>query len=118
MEGLNHTPGPWVTYDDGITQVIASDKDRTLRMGCVFHDSKNLDVVQANARLIAAAPEMLEALMLAHEELLNIARLQDWHAEAFRGRIEKMTTAIEKATGSRIDEAQRGTTPSADPNGI
>lgn len=104
MKTMKHTPGPWVTYDDDITQVIASDKDRTLRMGCVFHDSKNLDVVQANARLIAAAPEILEALILAYEELLDIARLQDWHSEPFRGKIDKMTMTIEKATGMKIEE--------------
>lgn len=107
MEKLKHTPGPWVTYDDDITQVIASDKDRTLRMGCVFHDSKNLDVVQANARLIAAAPDMLKALVNEYRGICltsNCPSDEPCYGEP-KGRCgEEMRIAIERATGMTIEE--------------
>ena len=99
MEGLKHTPGPWVVDEIGppheYTRYVVRAEGRGQIMKTIDED---------DARLIAAAPEMLEALMLAHEELLNIARLQDWHSETFRGKIEKITTAIVKATGAKIDE--------------
>lgn len=101
MKKLKHTPGPWVTYDDDITQVIASDKDRTLRMGCIFHDSKNLDVVQANARLIAAAPEMLEALVY----LLKVTDpYRTGGMQHQREAISMSIAVIEKATGMKFGE--------------
>jgi len=57
---VSHTPGPWTTggyyikADDG-KRLIA---DLAMSMGCVSLDDEGL----ANARLIAAAPEMLEML--------------------------------------------------------
>ena len=64
-----HTPGPWfgVPYGDGDSLVICSDQHGQWRIcfmatpGDMFsHD--RMDTIRANARLIAAAPELLEAL--------------------------------------------------------
>lgn len=66
---MNHTPGPWIGTKAGPTMegycqgdAVASIEHNTLVAGC-FSDVKGGPVVaEANARLIAAAPELLEAL--------------------------------------------------------
>jgi hypothetical protein len=55
-----HTPGPWELNGDTIT-----GKDTDLNrspIATVSHFYRNREIDQANARLIAAAPELLEAL--------------------------------------------------------
>lgn len=65
---LDHTPGPWEIYDRG-------EKRRGLRYWLRGVDSeiggvRIADVVTAaNARLIAAAPEMLETLIKLYRGL-------------------------------------------------
>ena len=64
-----HTPGPWIHAHSGPVMqgysqpfAIAQKGERNLVAG-VFGDVKGgVDVTEANARLIAAAPELLEAL--------------------------------------------------------
>lgn len=75
-----HTPGPWIWYacNDGAIRIkIPNRKDggRTLLacIGLPLTNGSSLDRWytekgdEANARLIAAAPEMLEALRLINE---------------------------------------------------
>lgn len=57
-----HTPGPWILdYDNGSTQDILSLKHGGI---CTVRRAGRHDnaTFAANARLIAAAPELLEAL--------------------------------------------------------
>ncbi len=55
MIGFKHTPGPWCyLYENGYCGEIIADKGRSV---CTFVDEPNAD----DARLIAAAPELLEA---------------------------------------------------------
>ena len=53
---MNHTPGPWHTAGDQGVQ-IRSAKDQIAKVWTMRGNEW-----KANARLIAAAPEMLEAL--------------------------------------------------------
>ena len=62
---MNHTPGPW--HCNGQTvygPLTEGDRDYICTCGDVVHDEH-----AANARLIAAAPELLAALrgIMAHE---------------------------------------------------
>lgn len=65
-EQATHTPGPWTTYREGERWGIEAPSDSIV----VFGDSrdacgvygKDTEEMKANARLIAAAPDMLEAL--------------------------------------------------------
>lgn len=77
-----HTPGPWPTRESAthITVTNASGD-------AVFHDDKRIPGVMADARLIAAAPELLEACKAA---------LSDDQPY-----IEKCRAAITKATGEQ-----------------
>ena len=63
---MSHTPGPWFNangMDDCNVYVATTDKTSTIRIvSChgVFVEGER----KANARLIAAAPELLEALKM------------------------------------------------------
>ena len=53
---VGHTPGPWVVRTTGLSSYVEAREGDISIAEC--HD----DCSEANARLIAAAPEMLEAL--------------------------------------------------------
>ena len=56
VRAMSHTPGPWTTKETGyLNQMI----DVEPSIGCVYGVG---DKGQANARLIAAAPDLLAAL--------------------------------------------------------
>ena len=64
MKNQKRTPGPWIA--------IASD-GKQVGLPMICHES------QADAQLIAAAPEMLESLETAHRVLLLANKLQSAH---------------------------------------
>lgn len=74
---IRHTPGPW--YTDGPYTVSAKDHRA---MGqtpiATIHGFVGTDGREANARLIAAAPDMLAALRELIEQLEAIG-IPDWH---------------------------------------
>ncbi len=65
-----HTPGPWcVTRSDwGQPQFISASGDTPLVALCGYVSEKT--TVSSNSRLIAAAPEMLEALTASNRTLI------------------------------------------------
>lgn len=63
-----HTPGPWVT-EHGVPDVMTAD--RKILLAEVMVDPCGFEEAQANARLIAAAPALLEALE-------NVTDWLDW----------------------------------------
>ena len=84
MTQFKGTPGPWTGKDVG----IAKQDDAGLQLGFIMtFDEKRRDECAANARLIATAPELLEAL-------------QDLQARAcIYVNTSKAKAAINKATG-------------------
>lgn len=78
MSGAKHTPGPWFVVDhskDEQCMYIESAKDG---VASVFTDTPTRpEEIAANARLVAAAPELLEALK--H----TLRAFQTLYAEAF-----------------------------------
>lgn len=93
MENANHTPGPWETFSlrDGSRNVIAGQT----RFICQFsHCDSNVcrGEQEANGRLIAAAPELLQGL----EEMLALVEM----SIPFDGpQQRKARAAIAKAKG-------------------
>jgi len=97
---LKHTPGPWVvpppvadnsgTYGAMVFSVYAYN-------GTHIYDkrilNKHVDEHKANAQLIAASPDMLQALINVRERLLEVLVAAE-HPEIF---IE-INDAIKKAT--------------------
>lgn len=61
-----HTPGPWTAYDNAAygTAIMAGSATGQYVASVQKYVGLSLETYQANARLIAAAPDMLEALKL------------------------------------------------------
>ena len=96
MSKLKHTPGPWKVREIGTQNYyeIGNGRHRTADVG-----------KESDARLIAAAPEMLECLIkkfkLRRSKFYDDPRLSggDW-----RSYLKDDIELIEKATGLPIDE--------------
>jgi hypothetical protein len=96
MSKLQHTPGPWKACERGDysdfdkqSQIIIGDEMRI----CAVH---SYDIEgEANARLIAAAPDMLEALISVYQIYIDRDICCD---------NEFIKSVIEKATGMSIEE--------------
>jgi hypothetical protein len=84
-----HTKGPWKTDGSGIG--VYSESTGTMVAGATF---PNLQVARADAQMIAAAPELLNALELVK------AHLSDPECAIWRHVHAVMDAAISKATGA------------------
>lgn len=88
-----YTPGPWkANLDKALTQVEAADG---LIVADITEDHPNLAEQYANARLIAAAPEMLEALKV----MINHSDAQCNRCDVFHTARNTTLAAISKAEG-------------------
>ena len=87
------TPGPWTTkkIDDGVYDICRCGNDGLRTRVCRLHASQiepeHGGTIEANAQLIAAAPELLAALQLVYA---NAGESPEW----IRARID---SAISKA---------------------
>lgn len=110
--GTKHTPGPWMAVrDSGFRHRIQTSGDKgTLAYMTArpFAHSANFSCQQIadNARLIAAAPELLAACQKALQELRGIAEwtvterapLRRQELEGISERRAELSAAIAKAT--------------------
>ena len=84
------TPGPWEVIGSGI-YIVSDDVDREKIATTVPHGAFNMNVKQeANALLIAAAPEMIVELQKA---LVVIEYLEQQHGE-YGGHVGAQTDPI------------------------
>lgn len=96
MEEFKGTPGPWAGKDVG----ICKQDDVGLQLGFITTSDENRrDECAANAHLIAAAPELLEAL----QEMVAIVKKNSYpqpeKPSSNYARAEAAQTVIEKALG-------------------
>lgn len=97
-----HTPGPWRQFEhNGNVMVCAGPSHlATVAIGGAMDESSD----RANARLIAAAPELLDALrtILEYAECYDDAgpRAAGWQSAELRADIEAARAAIAKAEGA------------------
>lgn len=116
-KGPGHTPGPWVNEEpawgdidgpDGVCIALVIDQadkgKHAILLGNGGAFGPPIKQAKANARLIASAPELLEA----GRAILNYAAMDEWldkpggDAEAWgvrKGDLRKLRAAIAKATG-------------------
>lgn len=94
-----HTPGPWKinSFNDRTGGYVIADKIEPNI--CEMNSSRSIEETKFNAHLIAAAPELLEAL----EALTKAGERGLWGAWADNtpngAILKKARDAIEKATG-------------------
>lgn len=96
MDESKHTPGPWrISRTSGMEIFINHDQDQPNRVAGYFAEVRRFtsdnEQVEANARLIAAAPDLLEALL----------ELADWYKEHTGLPPAAANAAIAKVTGEK-----------------
>jgi hypothetical protein len=111
MSNTQHTPGPWVTdllpVEGDKTRkcfVFAGPDDETRKDICDVHNWRGKKQREANARLIAAAPELREAGENAAASLRNLlAQFKTSMTPAdYAGRtkvLDALSAALTKAAG-------------------
>lgn len=91
-EIMKHTPGPWMvmdgTYSFGTELGVCEVETEYFVAGIVADIPELKEQAEANARLIAAAPEMLDALKLVAESGL-FSCYEDWAWDAINDAIAK-----------------------------
>jgi len=99
-----HTPGPWVLEQDGDVYVRLAP-DNVIRC---MDERSDVAISQdyANARLIAAAPDLLAALQVALHALENARLEYDYHGNPMDkcdadviAAVDTLRAVIAKATG-------------------
>ena len=90
-----HTPGPWITNGRAIEQAETTERKETLVIAYA-EDEHNEDHV-ANARLIASAPDLLEALKAIANHARRAIELGD-KSPALASILAVANTDIAKAT--------------------
>jgi hypothetical protein len=96
-----HTPGPWDDNDNGLIVGNLNGYEHEAPFICdVCNEPGSGEYTEqerANARLIKAAPDMLEALELCEEVLAELARVDDGTPSISALNVAR--AAIAKATG-------------------
>ena len=93
-----HTPGPWTTDGKAETDTldIVSPLGRITLIDCEFSDESE-DVLTANARLISAAPDLLDVVKELYDLLSHYCdddpSSEEWET------LKAARAAIAKATG-------------------
>ena len=90
MKVVGHTPGPWVIGDDGN---VYGGRDE---QASVFPIAQRMS--GANARLIAAAPDLLATLRKARAWVAQYSEIKG-HEAASAAMLGVIDTAIAKAEG-------------------
>ena len=91
-----HPEGPWLMCESA-THVTVTNAHGD----AVFHDDKRIPGVMADARLIAAAPDLLEALRGMFAMWRSVCRAQGWEPEHLAEAV-RAQAAIAKATGEQL----------------
>ena len=94
MEKTKHTPGPW-TADNSIARVYSGARFVADAMSGQPKLGAQLDEDRANARLIASAPDLLEAC----ETILSALRWEEDRSGTTYNGYESLQAAIAKAKG-------------------
>jgi hypothetical protein len=100
---LNHTPGPWRYQEasDSYTHIIRYDKTDLSNLFLCQLSQDSSGVSEANARLIACAPEMIETLISIRKLIPIIGENSGVAFLHTRSTIDKL---IERATNQKIED--------------
>jgi hypothetical protein len=89
-----HTPGPWVVGDDlgASHDTVWSGRDDSMICSAAFHGR---EMTAANARLIAAAPDLLAVAEVIHGALMRATTICG--KMTIKDLVEEVGPALEKA---------------------
>jgi hypothetical protein len=99
MNTTQHTPGPWVYDSFGHTSFAFNDNREDYSARIEWAPDMSDEEVDANARLISAAPALLSALELAADEL------DQWIGNDYA---DEKTHAAQNAARAAIAKARGG----------
>jgi len=104
---MKHTPGPWEyrTIDDSIGGIDDSDGNPIGQSFQVKGDVKGENRI-ANAKLMASAPDLLQAASGAYARLLEIGQYDARHTLQGQQELARLRDAIAKAVGRDNQEIQ------------
>jgi hypothetical protein len=91
---MTHSKGPWNLANTN-TDIIAPHPGATLHIAKLWDVTRFNGDTEANGHLIAAAPEMLEALELA----LHDSSFEDGHAKLTLATLDIIRGVVAKARG-------------------
>jgi hypothetical protein len=95
-----HTPGPWINDGDSVSALVDPDNSVTYIAPICVIDNKWLDeITKANAALIAAAPELLQALESLRDATKHYFRDFEHLHPSIAGPLSVADSAIRKARG-------------------
>ena len=101
-----HTPGPWEikSHFDSCYRYISAPEHIALAqvVWCVEEEERS-PVCEANAHLIAAAPELLEALEMGYRETMDYIRLNHLPGAEDNHWLQLARAAIAKAKGENCE---------------
>lgn len=87
-----HTPGPWGCTETEGSWTISADADPVyIATVAMPGRMSKVDQAEANARLIAAAPELLEACQLALDSLNSLVATNTLSKQLLRAAIARAT---------------------------
>lgn len=95
---IAHTPGPWAFYLPQHTNAFVTDGACNPIANLVVTSPADDSNAASNARLIAAAPDLLEALYVAKRALAEA--MQPHLVPGLRNEYDIVAAAINKATGA------------------
>ncbi|MEN4917537.1 hypothetical protein ABE485_02610 [Achromobacter spanius] len=95
-----HTPGPWAVRYDYVVQAPSFDDGRLVPVAQPYGVNSDGTDLFANARLIAAAPELLEALIAMEQEKSDYMTRNALGDPSVETTNKMARAAIAKATGA------------------
>lgn len=96
---MKHTPGPWKFTDTPETEHHLIDGNGTHKVPVAVIERQDDNNSKANAHLIAAAPELLEALEWGMKHVLAPAQKLPGTSKYYFNMYDKACAAIAKAKG-------------------
>ncbi|HBT3181749.1 TPA: hypothetical protein MBF34_004864 [Klebsiella aerogenes] len=100
MQEFKGTPGPWFRDNGRAIGPKSAEDDQSYGMvipvGWVEFDPE-IEVQVANQQMMAAAPELMEALQLALNAMNEMGDILNFHDLAEQSKVDELTPAFDKA---------------------
>jgi hypothetical protein len=101
MDRFKRTPGPWAKETDSINSILIVDSDQVEVCGIIATNDEDLLTEREwhNASLIAAAPDLLKALIKVRDLIDGVFLVESSDKECISEAITAADAAINKARG-------------------